>query len=99
MLKKHIIKMTKLVAIETISYNKITYKCPFCVRTSSGRIYDANTCKYKQAVPTIHKHGNEEENVTLPVGWFTFRTSHCSINNVPVQLVMTDQTVCKFGRD
>ena len=91
MLKKYIIKM-KLVAIDTISKDKITYKCPYCVRTSSGRLYDASTCKYKLAQPTIHQHGNEVEDAMLPVGWFTFRASHCSINKDPVQLVITDQT-------
>ncbi len=91
MLKKYIIKM-KLVGIHTITKNSISYKCPYCVRTSSGKLYDANTCKYKLAQPTIHHHGNEEENTMLPVGWFTFRTSHCSINKDPIQLVITDQT-------
>ncbi len=85
-----------MVVVEAcyITPTTIQYYCPFCWTNSRGKKFSSNILKNgniaRFRVPTIHKHGNENE--STEGNWVTHRSSHCRFNGEPVDIYITDQT-------
>lgn len=77
-----------------ITTKKIYYTCPFCFTNSSGKVFQSQEFKNgKLAVgrkPTIHHHGNETGKLD---NFTTSRSSHCSIINGNVEIIINDTTL------
>ncbi len=88
--------MIEVVALK-ITDKKISYICPFCY-TNKTRTKTYKTNKLKNGrislnrIPTIHYHGNENENNMG--NWSTNRTSHCSVNEFQnIRINITNETL------
>lgn len=83
------------VIASKITERKIFYNCPFCFSNKEGtKIYPnlllKNGKEAKHRRNTIHHHGNERQ--TIEGNWETTRTSHCSINDEQVCIIINEQT-------
>lgn len=82
------------VTATKITPHKIFYECPFCFKSSTGRIYNTNLNKNGKLIqsrkPNIHHHGNEYNKIDG--NWDTERCSHCLINDTHVYIRINEET-------